>query len=89
MVEYIDLKVQIEELCKANSIQYHFKLEPNDSLHRSFLFNLSAEYYYLNKLKKLSASKQHYSKLKAAFFTSKLWPNNQELKISFLEKGTR
>ena len=40
----------------------------------------------LNKLKKLSASKQHYSKLKAAFFTSKLWPNNQELKISFLEK---
>ena len=35
-----------------DSIQIHFKLEPNDSLHRAFLFNLSAEYYYINNLKK-------------------------------------
>jgi len=40
----------------------------------------------LSKLKKLSTSKSQYSKLKAAFYTSKLWPNNQELKIAFLEK---
>ena len=46
------LKNNSEKERYLDSIQYHFKLEPNDSLHRSFLFNLSAEYYYLNKLKK-------------------------------------
>jgi len=42
MVEYIDLKSQVEELCKANSIQYHFKDDyapPVVLINDSFLFN--------------------------------------------------
>ena len=43
MVEYIDLKVQIEELCKANSIQYHFKDDyapPVVLINDEFVFNI-------------------------------------------------
>jgi hypothetical protein len=43
MVEYIDLKSQIEELCKANSIQYHFKDDyapPVVLINDKFVFNI-------------------------------------------------
>ena len=40
----------------------------------------------LKKLKTMSKSGRNFSKLKAAFYTSKLWPNNQEIKVAFLEK---
>lgn len=41
---------------------------------------------HLRKLKSVSPSSQQYSKLRAAFFTSKLWPNNYTIKIAFLEE---
>ena len=35
-----------------DSLHSCYKVEPNDSLHRSFLFDLSSEYYYLKDYKK-------------------------------------
>ena len=35
-----------------DSLHSYLKIQPNDSLHRSFLFDLSSEYYYLKDYKK-------------------------------------
>ena len=41
---------------------------------------------HLEHLKKISKSKQHYDKLRAAFLTAKLWPNNSTVTVAFLGK---
>lgn len=47
-----------------------------------------ADTKHLRKLKTMSPSGQQYTKLRAAFFTSKLWPNNFVIKIAFMEEPT-
>jgi len=41
---------------------------------------------HLEHLRSLSTSSQQYSKLSAAFYTAKLWPNNSTIKVAFLEE---
>ena len=42
----------VEKQSYLDSLHSNFKVEPNDSLQRSFLFDLSSEYYYLKDYKK-------------------------------------
>jgi hypothetical protein len=44
---------------------------------------------HLKHLKSLSGSSQQYSKLSAAFYTAKLWPNNSTIKVAFIEEPSR
>jgi len=40
---------------------------------------------HLQRLKNMSKQKKQYEKLRAAFFTAKLWPNNYTINIAFID----
>jgi len=40
---------------------------------------------HLQKLKSMGVDNSNYSKLRAAFFTAKLWPNNFVINIAFID----
>jgi hypothetical protein len=40
---------------------------------------------HLQRLKNMSKQKKQYEKLRAAFYTAKLWPNNYTINIAFID----
>lgn len=41
---------------------------------------------HIKRLKSVSKTDQHFTKLSAAFYTAKLWPNNSTITVGFLEQ---